>query len=161
MKNILIPTDFSIRSLKLVSAAAGRFQDEQLNIILVHALEPDNSISGLLMLNKRLKAHQLYSEEFTEACEVLRNKYASVIHKMKVEFYYGETRFYRKGFLEAREIDAIFFSSEYTLGLPSKSSMDMQKIFGNSGYPVFLESGNTITNNAFAEADSLSELLQA
>jgi len=140
MKNILIPTDFTIRSLKLINCAADRFDGDKLNIILVHALEPDHSISGLLMLNKRLNVHSLYSEAFLEACEVLRNKYASVIGKIRIEFYYGSSNIYRKNFLEARHIDAIIFANDYKLTAPSAYSRDAVALWTNSNYPVFYES---------------------
>jgi len=161
MKNILIPTDFSIKSLRLVNVAVERFRNEELNITLVHALEPDRSISGMLLMSKRLKPQELCSEDFIEACEVLRNKYGSTVAKLQVEFYYGETRFYRNNFLEARDIDAILFASDYTLALPSKQSGDMRKIFANSRYPIFNERIVNTENEVFAEENSLSVLLQA
>ncbi|WP_118973172.1 universal stress protein [Taibaiella koreensis] len=161
MKNILIPTDFSIKSLKLVKAAVERFPEEQLQITLVHALKPDHSISGLLMLNKRLTVHQLYTAEFTEACEVLRNKYASVLKKIRIEFYYGSSKSYLKNFLEARSIDAILLARDYTLQPPSKAGRDLYPELRNSGYPVFEEPLQTATQRTLAGEASLSELLPA
>jgi len=161
MKNILIPTDFSIKSLKLVKAAVERFPGEPLQVILVHALKPDNSISGLLMLNKRLAVHQLYTQEFTEACEVLQNKYASVLKKVRIEFYYGGTKSYLKHFLEARNIDAILLAKDYTLQPPSKAGRDLYPELRNSGCPVFEESLQAAAQRTLAGEASLSELLPA
>jgi hypothetical protein len=128
----------------------------------VHALEPDNSISGLLMLNRRLNVHSLYTAEFLEACEVLRNKYGSLIEKIKIEFYYGSTKSYLRNFLEARGIDAIIFASDYKLNLPSPASRDARALWTGSGYPVFEESIKTGSKNkAMTEEHSLSELLHA
>jgi hypothetical protein len=161
MKHILIPTDFTIKSLKLVRAATDRFPGEQLKITLVHAMEPDHSISGLLMMSKRLAAHQLCTQEFTEACEVLRNKYASVLQKIKIEFYHGSTRAYLKNFLEARHIDAIFLPEDYTLKQPSPASRDLLPDLRRSGYPVFEEVLQPAEQQTFAGAASLSALLPA
>jgi len=161
MKNILIPTDFSIKSLKLVQAAAERGREEMLNIYLVHALEPDHSISGLLMPGKRQKAQQLCTQEFREACDILRNKYASIIGKLVVEFYYGTSRSYRDNFLEARGIGEILFLDGYTLQKPSPASRDMQQLFAGSPCAVIREKAAAVTGKVFAEEDSLSELLPA
>jgi len=161
MKNVLIPTDFSIKSLKLINAAVERFKDEGLNIVLVHALEPDHSISGLLLLNKRMKVHELYTQEFREACEVLRNKYASAIGKLVVDFYYGTTNYYKVNYLEGRNIDVVMFPSDYTLQLPSKASNNMQAIFGKGDYKIFYEKIQSSKQKSTVEESSLSELLIA
>lgn len=163
MKNILIPTDFTIKSLKLINRAVARFPDTALHITLVHALEPDHSISGLLMLNKRLNVHSLYTTAFLEACEVLRNKYGPAIEKIKVEFYYGSTKAYCKSFLEARNIDAILFAEDYELELPSPSSREAREVWSKSNCPVFqerIQNEQRSDQHAPAEAWSLSELLQ-
>lgn len=161
MKNILIPTDFSIKSLKLVAAAVQRFHDQKLNVTLLHALEPDHSISGLLMLNKRLQTNHLYTEEFWEACEVLRNKYASSLQKLKVEFYYGTTTAYRNNFLQARNIDAIVLPKENFFQLPSKHSRDITKELMAADYPLYHEQVNIDIKETVTETASLTELLPA
>ncbi len=163
MKNILIPTDFTITSLKLINKAAARFADQRLNITLVHALEPDNSISGLLMLNKRLDVHALYTAEFLDACEVLRNKYASVVDKIKIEFYYGLTKQYRSNFLEARNIDAILFAEDYEPLKPSAASRDARLVWSGSGPAIFQEKIKaTEKGQKVKETEhSISELLHA
>lgn len=162
MMNILIPTDFSIKSLKLINRAAERFQGKTLNITLVHALEPDHSIGGLLMLTKRLDVHRLYTAEFMEACEVMRNKYASQIKSIKVEFYYGSTKAYKKNFLQARNIEAILLPSDYEFNAPSPASLDGKALWKSCALPVYTESIKSVhQNKVFAEEQSLSELLHA
>jgi hypothetical protein len=160
MKNILIPTDFTIKSLKLINQATARFQGEELHITLVHALETDHSISGLLMLNKRLGVHRLYTEEFVSACEVLRNKYASVVRKIKIEFYYGNTKAYRNHFLDARRIDAILLPEDYKLNSPSAASRDQLAVWDKSNCPVFYEKIQFKRDHVLLEEPSISELLQ-
>lgn len=162
-RNILIPTDFTIRSLKLVNAAVQEFGNCPLHITLVHATEPDDSISGLLMLHKRQPLHQLYTEEFREACEVLKNKFASSVKSIKVELYYGSGRGYCRNFLEARKIDAVLLPEDFTLGMPSRYSRDIQPDLKKSGYPVFYAGINTKAQTDLTEetSPSLSELLHA
>jgi len=137
MKNILIPTDFTIRSLKLISAAVAHFDDEPLSIHLIHALEPDDSISGMLFMHKRLKVHSLYDDTYLQACEMLKNKYASIIQKMNIAFYLGNTKYYRNSFLNARQIDAIVLPADYTFKKCSPSqSVDPMKLWKQNEVPV-------------------------
>lgn len=158
MKNVIIPTDFSIKSLKLIHAAVSRFGTESLNITLVHALTPDSSISGLLMLTKRLDVSKLLSEEFNAACEVIRNKYGAAIHKLKVECYYGTSGQYMRNFLEARKVDAIILPSDYVYKHAVKASTDIVPELAGSGYPLFYESIRSESVQVTEDA-SLSELL--
>jgi hypothetical protein len=161
MKNVLIPTDFTIKSLKLITAAVARFKNETINVTLVHALEPDHSISGLLMLNRRMKVNEIYTQEFRDACEVLRNKYASNICRLTVDFYYGTTKYYKNSYLEGRQIDAIIFPADYKLQMPSKASNNMVNIFGKSKCAIYHEQiAYSKVKTAFEEA-SISELLMA
>lgn len=124
MKNILIPTDFSLQSLKLIHAAVKKFNGQRLKIHLVHALETENSISDLLFFKKRLRANFLCSEKFVEACEVIKNKYESIISNIQIEFYFGQSNIYKKNFLEARNIDAIMLPLNYSFEKCSPASID-------------------------------------
>lgn len=160
-KNVLIPTDFTIKSLKLVNAAVAQFGNIGLNITLVHAMEPDHSISGLLMLHRRLPLHRLYTEEFREACEVLKNKFASSIRKIKTELYYGSGKTYCRNFLEGRNIGAIVLPSDMTLGLPSRYSRDLQPDLEASGVPVFRIAVSVKAPAGLESEASLSGLLHA
>lgn len=160
MTNILIPTDFTIKSLNLINKATERFQGQELHITLVHALEPDHSISGLLMLHKRLGVHRLYTDEFVAACEVLRNKYASIVRKIKIEFYYGNTKAYRNHFLDARRINAVLLPEDYQLNSPSAASRDQLRIWEKSNCPVFYEKIQFSKDQVLLEEPSISELLQ-
>ena len=114
MKSILIPTDFTTSSLRLISAATAHFKGQLLQIHLVHALEPDDSIAGLLYLNKRPKLHSLYNDTFLQACEMIKNKYASVISKISIAFYLGNSENSKNSFLNTRGIDAIVLPVNYS-----------------------------------------------
>ncbi|HEY0610546.1 MAG TPA: hypothetical protein VGD35_12840, partial [Chitinophaga sp.] len=64
MKNILIPTDFSIRSLDLVKAAVHAGINEPMNILLVHCFKMSDNIQELMMLSRRMKDYEHISDEF-------------------------------------------------------------------------------------------------
>jgi hypothetical protein len=140
MKHILIPTDFTIKSLKLVATAAEQYKGESLKIYLVHALEQDSSISGLLFSKKRAKAHFMYTNSFLEACEMLRNKYSSTLKDIQIEFYFGQTNAYKKNFLEARKIDVILLPLNYKFERCSGSSRDAFEVWQQKYVPVQYQS---------------------
>lgn len=162
MQNILIPTDFTVRSLKLITAATKHFEGKQLQIHLIHALEPDDSISGLLFMNKRLKVSSLYDETFLQACEILKNKHASVIHKITVAFYLGASKSYRSNFLNARKIDAIILPTDYKFkNDTSPDSVDPIKLWRKSDVPVIEVSIAEHKPALHSMENSMSELLHS
>jgi len=157
MKNILIPTDFTIKSLKLIQSAIECFEGELLTIHLVYALEPDDSISGLLFLKKRLNAYSLYDDTFLQACEMLKNRHASSISRIHIEFYMGTTKWYRKHFLNARKIDAVFLPEDYTFKRSPGIAADPAKLWQQGDVPVIkaaissVSPGNAVTEHSVAE----------
>lgn len=159
MKNILIPTDFTMKPLKLINAAIKRFEGEKLNVHLIHAVEPDDSISGLLFLKKRLNLHSLYDDTFLQACEMLKNKHASIINKINIEFYMGSSKYYKNSFLNARQIDAIFLPSDYKFKECSPNSVDPFELWKKIPTPVMRASILNHDEKAVIIDHSIAELL--
>ena len=75
MKTVLIPTDFSIESLNTVKGALKQCEGENTNLILVYGVYLSDSITDLLFFSKPKYLSTLQSEKFTQACEILKNKY--------------------------------------------------------------------------------------
>lgn len=139
MINVLVPIDFSISSLNIIHNVVAKYPGEKIAVYLVHALKSGNGISDLLFINRRLNVSNLYEQDFIDACEMIKNKYESVIAKIKIEMYYGESRKYLKSFLEHREIAAVFFTKNYTLNSLSDRSRDMYSLFDKVDIPVYHE----------------------
>ena len=137
MKNILIPTDFTIRSLKLITAAINHFKEHQLQIHLIHALEPDDSISGLLFMNKRLNVHSLYDDTFLQSCEMIKNRYASTLVRINIEFYFGSSNSYKNNYMNERKIDAVILPIDYQFeNCSTTNSVSPIKLWKNVNVPV-------------------------
>jgi hypothetical protein len=129
MKHILIPTDLSVRSLNSINAVVSHHEKETpLRITLFHLLKTPVSFSELLLRNSKYKYYEAISEDFQEACNVLRNKYSSAIHSMSVQFGFGETAVYLKNYLDSQRIDMVAMGKDIALGLPFKNSADIMQL---------------------------------
>lgn len=142
MKHILIPTDFTIKSLKLINAAVEQFKGATLKIYLVHAVDADTSIAGLTFFKKRSRSLFSNPDSFLEACEMLKNKYGSTIANIHVEFYFGQSNIYKKNFLEARNIDTIFLPLNYKFEQCYGDSRDPFEVWKQKFVPVQYHSLN-------------------
>lgn len=147
MKKILIPTDFTIGSLNIVSHIVAVHKDIPLKIVLFHVLDAPFYPVELLFAATRNKHHDVVSEKFKEACEMLKNKYNDSIKSIRVKFSIGATKSYVKSIIEAEGISAIYMAADIELTKPSKRSADMLSLLPKLGLdieyvqaPVYLRS---------------------
>ena len=136
MKHILIPTDFSIDSLNTVHAAIANYGEEKLKITLFHLLTMSSDISELMFPSMRNKHHQMISDDFHEACEILQNRYHSKVHSLRIKFGFGDTVSYLRNFIEGAKVDLIVVGQGVPLSLPSSRSVKMMPILERTGFPI-------------------------
>lgn len=135
MKNILIPTDFSLRSLSYVHSIVAQHPYEPVNIILMHALQMPDSLFDLITYTRNSRHLELISNDFQDGCEIIRNKYSTAIHQLKIEFFHGNTRAALRNFLLAQNIDLIIQPADHDFNAPSKRSYDPEKLIAKCNYP--------------------------
>ena len=138
MKHILIPTDLSVQSLNSINAVV--FQQDgktPLKITLFHLLQAPTSFSELLLRNSRYKYYEAISEDFHDACNVLRNKYGNAIHSINIQFGFGDTSAYLKNFFDSMHVDMIAIEKDTILGLPFKNSANMMSLLKDMDITYF------------------------
>lgn len=154
MKTIAIPTDFTIESLNTVKGALNVLKDEKINLILVYSAYLSGSITDLLFLSKPKYLASLQDDKFTEACEILRNKYASQIKSIQVELFPGTSNSFFTHFLAGNHIDEVFIPKKYRLKL-GKRGFDPIPYFKKTKLPLtevdWNETSNVPEKNRVAE----------
>ena len=133
--NILIPTDFSVASLNAVNVLLEK-TEQRFNIVLVHFLQLSDSISELLMLNRRSREYQYITPEFEEQLNTLRQNYPGQVTSLCTEFFYGNTVAVLKNYLEAKQIDTIVILQGHTYAKLTKNSIDPSLLIQRSGCKV-------------------------
>jgi hypothetical protein len=125
-KTILIPTDYSVESLYLLkSVLANQSQDDKCNIILLHGVYSSGSITELLFYSKAKLVKSLSNESFNTACEIIKNKYASLINSFRIDVFSGYTQSAFDNYVEANKIDEAYIPENYQFKLNKKKSMDI------------------------------------
>jgi hypothetical protein len=137
MKHVLIPTDFSIRSLRVIHNVIERYGNEPLTIVMMHALRMPTSITDLMMLSRRSAHYDLITDDYKDACEIIRNKYASSIANLKTEFLFGNTSAVFRNFLQYQNIDVIVCAANSEFRLAGKDSYNPISLINKSKYPVY------------------------
>lgn len=133
-RTILIPTDFSIDSLIPVKLAADLDIYTEIDIVLMFCYFLPDSISDLLFYNPARIKEEYNHSKFKEACNILKNKYASKIDHIRVEIFHGRNDTAFDNFIIGHKIDEIIYPKKHILK-QYKNSFDPIPYIKNSLLP--------------------------
>lgn len=153
MKNILLPTDLTISSLYPIHEICRSNEAEKYIIRLIHTLDMPTGIADLLFLQQR-KPYDKVPLKFSEALEMLRKKYAGVLHSLNFEFLFGISRTYLDFYMESRKIDAIHLLKDHPYENTLPQSVSCISTLLKSKIPVVYTK-----KNMHAEFGTLTTLL--
>ncbi|AYN66508.1 hypothetical protein D1013_03470 [Euzebyella marina] len=146
-KKILIPTDFTTQSLELVQQTLEASSDRPLQIVLVHGCYPSLSITDMLFFSKTRIINQLQSEDFVEACKVLKNKYDSKLNSLTVDIITSNNESYFKNYLEGNKITHTIVPNEGFLNFKKVQGIDTIALLKNCGLPCQIVNFENQTEN--------------
>lgn len=156
MRTILIPTDFNAHSVARTAVILGNFNNEKIRILFFHAYKLTDSISDLLMLRRRTTEYGQIPNAFHDACYQFRADHAEHIYTIGIEYFYGSTMAAFRNFLEANEVDAIFYPEDYNFLKITKYSIDPALFLKKSGLPL-IKPAEQIATPAAGKADPIKE----
>lgn len=136
MRTILIPTDFKVDSLMAVKKTLHVNNDETVKIILFHCVYLSDSITDLLMFSKGKLINSLSTKAFTDACEIIRNKFSQNLHSLSVDVFTGNTAAAFDNFLDGCDADIICFIENYTYTKAAKNSVDPMYFIERTNLPA-------------------------
>lgn len=134
--NVLIPTDLTVISLKVIPALIQQQPDTKFNITLVNFLGLSDSITELLMLSRRSREYEHITQEYIDECTRLVRTYGEQIENLNTEFFYGNTVAVFKNFLEARQFDQIAKMPNHRYEKINENSYDPDRLLERSGCKV-------------------------
>ena len=135
MKTVLVPTDFSLESAKIVDALVQN-ESESLKIIFLHAFKLSDSITDMLMLSRRSRDYQNVSDEFYVQLDHYKSKYAARVNTIGIEYFYGSTVAAFKNFIEAQEATCIAYPEDYDFKPINRFSINPKLLTERSGCEV-------------------------
>lgn len=136
MRNVLIPTDFSVASLTLVEQTAQTLEGESLNIVLFHAFEIPTFASDLLDVRNKLPYQDLVTEAFRNACKRIKMQHSKSIRSIAIRHMYGNTAAVFRNFVDANDIDLIVIPEGYVSQAVHPGSVNPQPLFTKASVPL-------------------------
>jgi len=145
MTNILIPTDFSVASVKLAEDAlniSGTMN--RCNLILFHAFEIPAYPFELLGQRIIDPSGLLMTEAFRQACKQLKDENVHLVAKIMVRCMKGSTRPLFRNFIDANDIDLIYCPEDYVFVPVHERSVDPLPLFKKCGVPLIKSSRHKV-----------------
>ncbi|GGF50028.1 hypothetical protein [Echinicola rosea] len=127
-KTVLIPTDFTVKSLNLVKSALNANENCQLEIIILHGLYLPDSITEMLFFRKKEAIRKLENPAFEKSCQLLLSKYGSRIESLGVDLFSGYNRGAFENYLEGNRVDEIYAFSDHDFKPCHKRSFDLMPL---------------------------------
>lgn len=157
-KTILIPTDFSVRLLKLVFRAIEDNPDSQLRLLLVHRVSLSDSITDMLFYSKKKLLQSLETKEFKESCNIILSRYEKKIESLKIELFSGFNSKAFQNFLEGNEVDEIYSPLNYSPLLKHSCSLDILPLLSNTKVEMTEVDMKSATRTITNQIEELSDL---
>jgi hypothetical protein len=150
LNKVIIPTDFSVKSLNFVIEFLKNNSSNQYDIVLLHGYDIPQTISDLLFFSKTKLLNKLQSKEFTDALHVIENHFESSIKTITIDFITSEQKQYIKNYLEVQNLAQIVTIENYAMSFKDKNSFDVNKLLKNnivSDYKIMHQEDNYVMNN--------------
>ena len=137
MRNVLIPTDYSLASLELVEKTVQSLQHQNLNIILFHAFEIPYFDADMNGSNAAKPPYRdMVTDAFRNGCKRLKDQYPKAIQSILLRHLYGNTAAVFHNFADANEIDLIVFPERFVFTPVHPQSVNPATMFRKSGVPI-------------------------
>ncbi|WP_127131248.1 universal stress protein [Pseudoflavitalea rhizosphaerae] len=136
MRNVLIPTDYSLASLELVEKTVQCLQHQNLNIILFHAFEIPFHVTDIVGNNGKLPYRDIVTDAFRNGCKRLKEQFPKAIQSILLRHLYGNTSAVFHNFCDANEIDLIVFPDHFVFTPVHPQSVNPAPLFRKAGLPL-------------------------
>lgn len=161
MRNVLIPTDFSIESLRLAEQALEALDDQTMTITLFHAFDISGFAPDMLGSSRRLPYGHLLTDAFRIACKRLKENYPQVLQGIHIRHMYGNNNAVFRNFIDAHDIDMIVCPDNYVFTTVTPQSINPIYLFEKSGTPLLsnLRRKRTVVYSAAPLAETAAILI--
>lgn len=161
MRNVLIPTDFSIESLRVAEQALEALNDQTMTITLFHAFDINGFAPDMLGASRRLPYAHLLTDAFRNACKRLKDAHPQILQGIHFRHMYGNTTAVFRNFIDAHDIDMIVSPDNYAFSPITPQSVDPRSLFEKAGIPLLsnLRRKRTVVYSAAPLAETAAILI--
>lgn len=159
VKKVLIPTDFSVKSLNLLLEFLKQTPSDKYEIIMAHGYDISNSFSEMLFYSEHKILTKLLTKEFRESCHLIENTYRSRLYKFKFSILTGNGKRYVQNYISSNKIDIVVCSNGYKMKFRSRNSFDIQPYLKTSKAEVLMMDHSQRIVSELENTEQLADIL--
>jgi len=128
LKRVLIPTDFSVNSLRIVLEFLENHTAEEqleLELVLVYGLQLSDSITSLLAFNKEDCLADLQSEDFIKGCEIIRTRYKDKLTELYADVLTSKNPRYLQNYIKGHRIQQVIILEGLSFSPTARHNFDV------------------------------------
>lgn len=158
IKKVLIPTDFTVKSLNVLLELLKQDSSSRYEVVLAHGYDIPNSIPELLFYSEHKIISKLQSEEFRESCKLIENSYQSRLISIRFGILTGNNKRYVRNYLAANDITLLALSKEYKMKFKSKNSFDLKSYLKTSKIEMMFMNHAQKTVSELEDTEQLADV---
>jgi len=134
IQRVLIPTDFTVNSLRIVLEYLENSGNLQVELVLTCGYNLGESISFLLGFTLDDHLAEMQNEDFLKGCEMIKSRFKDKVVEMYADFMISKNKRYVRNYLKGRQFAHIVvpdtFEFKYT-----KNSFDVVELLKTAALP--------------------------
>lgn len=133
IKTILIPTDFTAKSLGILKKFLDNSYDgTSYRVILLHGMNLGDSISELMFLNRSEVLKELTNKDFENTIQLIKAEYQEKVYSIHKEIFSGFNQNAFNNFLEGNQVDEILVPDQFSYEYTDKKSFNIMPFIDNA-----------------------------
>jgi len=155
IQRVLIPTDFSVDSLRIALEYLERTSDKQVELVLTGGYYMDDSITGLLGFTKEYYLDEIQNEDFIKGCGLIKSRFGSRIVEIYTDLFLSKNSRYVKNYIKGARITQIVHSEGYNFQFPNRNFFDVSDLLNRSNNEIISRINVIINDNLAENIDAL------
>lgn len=125
---VLVPTDFSVDSLRIVLNFMEKNADQKVELVLACGYDVGDSITSLLGITKEDHLSRLESEDFIKGCEMIKSRFKSNLVEMYSDLIISRNGRYLRNYFKGGRVTHIVLPEGYLFASKESSVFDLTEV---------------------------------
>lgn len=128
IQRVLIPTDFTIDSLRSALQYLEGMEGDKIEIVLAGGYKMDSSITGLLGFSKEFYLDIVQTEDFIKGCSMIRSRFENKVSEIYADLILSRNIRYLRNYLNGAGITKIVIAEGYDFQSSIKNSFNISEL---------------------------------
>ncbi|GHE23531.1 hypothetical protein [Sphingobacterium griseoflavum] len=133
---VLIPTDFSVYSLRIVLDFMEKRTDRKVELVLACGYDIGDSITSLLGITKEDHLARLESADFIKGCEMIRSRFKNNLVGMYCDLLISRNSRYLRNYFKGSRVTHIVLPEGYTFASKERNVFDITELLKEHVYHI-------------------------